>query len=235
MDFIEKIKLLYAIPVERNYGYSEEEILQAERRLRIKFPEALRSFYSKLGKHDNIIGEANSIRLLKFYEFKFDKESSSSLTFALDDDELSYISISRNDLDAENPRVYKFAYYQNEIIKFSETIDNFFLFMACWNGVHHGFKYSTGGVIKIHGERRNKIYYMDNNYRNIMMDILVKIIENNWREITGLYSGHFRLFTNDFMDVIILAQDEKTKSCWLGAGSNYEDRFMRIIGVIPFD
>ena len=234
MDFIEIIKSLYAIPSGLDYGYSEEEIVRAENKLRIRFPEVLRNFYLKLGKHDIIIGEFSSIRLLKFYEFK-EKESLSNLTFASDEDELFFIRINKNDTDAENPAVYKHAYNRNETILFSKTMDNFFLFMACWNGIHHGFKYSTGGVIKIHGERRNKMYYMENNVRNIMMDVLVKIIENNWKEVPGLYSGHFRIFTNEYMEVIILTYDIKSKAFWFGAGSNYKERFNRIIEIIPFN
>ena len=38
MDFIEKIFTLYELSQTVNYGYSEKEILKAEKRLTIKLP-----------------------------------------------------------------------------------------------------------------------------------------------------------------------------------------------------
>jgi hypothetical protein len=52
MDIIKKIKTLYNL--SKDYGYNENEIIEAENNLSINFPKILREYYRILGKNKTV-------------------------------------------------------------------------------------------------------------------------------------------------------------------------------------
>ena len=50
MNFKEKIIKLFSLDKNNCRGYTEKQIVAAEKKLKLKFPEVLRNFYLKFGK-----------------------------------------------------------------------------------------------------------------------------------------------------------------------------------------
>jgi len=228
MDFIEHIKLLYKTPSELVCGYKEKEILETENKLGIKFPEVLRTFYLKLGRHENFINIDEDkylffIRLDKLNDVGFNKALSDFYYIAVDDECNNYY-ININDLNKKNPKVSIFCKtlnmdlnLLNEEFTFIETVELFLIFLAGWNGIHGGLKYRTNITKEISTEN----------------DFLLNL-ENNWIEIKGFRSAHLRMFTSDYKDVIIMSPSKYPKTNFIGFGSNYEENFNKIKEMVPF-
>ncbi|QGK73654.1 SMI1/KNR4 family protein [Flavobacterium sp. SLB02] len=50
MTIIQKIKRLYNLSENENYGFSEAEILELEKKLEVTLPAKLKEYYLELGK-----------------------------------------------------------------------------------------------------------------------------------------------------------------------------------------
>lgn len=61
MNYIAKIKQLYALPENEHSGFTEGEIYEVENRLNIVFPFELKNYYLTLGKVDVINNSYNRL------------------------------------------------------------------------------------------------------------------------------------------------------------------------------
>jgi hypothetical protein len=131
MNNFEKIKTLYNL--SKDYGYSENEIINAENNLTIKFPKILRDYYSLLGKNKKINRSFN--RLLKINGEVGFADDNKYFVFYEENQSATYWAINKNDMDSNNPKVY--GNYDprnciNDWFLYSETIEDFLLSMAYW-------------------------------------------------------------------------------------------------------
>jgi hypothetical protein len=176
MDYIQKIKLLYGLSENINYGFNETEIIEMENKHSIKIPKILREYYLKLGKNENINYSFN--RLLKTKDEIGFTVDENYFVFYEENQGVVYWAINRNDMGNENAKVY--GNYDPEDLTQdwfidSETIDNFLLSMAYWNGVLEGLNLSAN-------------YSNDN---GIEMNT-IKSIEDNFTEIKGITNQQLR-------------------------------------------
>ena len=129
----EKLKMFIAEwhrPLAPGDGYSEEELAEAEVRLGIRFPEALREWYGFAGKWYQAFQVQDEQLSLEALEWEGD-----ALIFHTENQCVCTWSLHREDLGLENPPVYD---EQNEVL-FAETLTDFIvgggLQRACeWRG-----------------------------------------------------------------------------------------------------
>ena len=137
MTIIDKIRKLYGFPQNFHFGFSESEIYQLEKRLNIKFPLKLKSYYLSLGKIETINYSHN--RLLKpNKEIRFSKDR--HLIFYEENQASACWGIKEKDLKFDNPTVWGNYGKEEDSDWLVETnsIDNFFLLMAVYNGTLGG-------------------------------------------------------------------------------------------------
>ena len=216
MDIFQTIKTLYNLT--KNYGYSENDIIQEENKQKIKIPKILREYYLKLGKNKKINETHN--RLLKL-----NKETGFSddgyYVFYEENQAVVYWGINKNDLEKDNPKVYGNYDATNlteEWFVDSETLEGFLLTMAYWNGVLGGLKYTAN-------------YSNDNGIEN---DI-VKNIENNWNEIKGITNEQLRFFTNSDIEIIVVTTDLENKANGIYVGINDKKKFVETLDKIKIE
>ena len=106
----QKIRRLYNLPDDENFGFSETEIITLEKRLDITLPVELRNYYLTLGKSENINYSHN--RLLKpDKEIKFSDDQ--YLIFYEGNQVVAYWGIKEEDLKLNNPAANKvYAKYE---------------------------------------------------------------------------------------------------------------------------
>ena len=117
----EVLEKLYNKKIE---GYSEEELLEAEQRLKIKLPKALRNYYLKYGKL-NINTALHEIFVPQDLDFSYNylieeaeedeeelleedlkEETDNYLLFWVENQGVWYQGIKAEDLENDNPNVY---------------------------------------------------------------------------------------------------------------------------------
>jgi hypothetical protein len=218
MDYIQKIKLLYNLTPNNNYGISENEIVLMEDNLKIKLPKILREYYLALGNDENINNSFN--RLFEPKEIYF-TEDKNYLVFYEENQGVVYWAINKNDMESENPKVYG-NYDPDDLTQDwfidSETTDNFLLSMAYWNGVLEGLDFSA-------------------NYSNDsgIDSNIIKSIENNFVEIKGITNQQSRFFTDKDIEIIALTFDIKNNYNGIYIGTNNEKAYKNILEKINIE
>ncbi|MDR1284610.1 MAG: SMI1/KNR4 family protein [Campylobacteraceae bacterium] len=211
MDIIQKIKTLYNI--SKDYGYSENEIIEAENNLGIKFPKILREYYLIFGKNKTINESFN--RLLNINgEIGF-TDDSNYLVFYEENQGAVYWAVDKKDMGNNNPKVYGNYDPNNGSDNWlvdSETMEGFLLSMAYWNGALEGLQYTAN-------------YSNDDGIENN----IIKNVENYWNEIKGITNQQLRFFTNDDIEIIILTTDLENNANGIYVGTNDKNKFMRIL------
>ena len=211
MDYYQKIKKLYCL--SKNSGYSENEIVEVENNLEIKFPEILREYYHILGKNKAVNESFN--RLLNINgEIGF-TDDNNYLVFYEENQGVVYWAISKNEIGNNNPKVYGNYYPNNKSGDWfidSETIEGFLLTMAYWNGVLGGLKY-------------NAIYSKD----SCIKSNIIKTIENGWEEIKGITNQQLRFFENDGTEIIALTTDLENNVNGIHIGTNNKETFIKTL------
>jgi hypothetical protein len=211
MDMIQKIKTLYDL--SQNDGYSENEIIEAENNLSIKFPRILREYYLILGKNKTVNESFN--RLLNINGETGFTEDTRYLVFYEENQGAVYWAIDQKDLGHNNPKVYGNYDPNNgsdDWFTDSETMEGFLLSMAYWNGALEGLKYTANC----------------SNDDGIESDI-IKNVENRWNEIKGLTSQQLRFFANDDMEIIVLTTDLENNVNGIYTGTNDKTKFMEMM------
>jgi hypothetical protein len=95
-------------PLQEGDGYSEEEVQEAEVRLGIKFPDALRELYLLFGKRDEIVWTYNVLQPLDRLRIV-----QGHLVFWEENQEVYNWCIKPEDMSLPNPKTYCFSVHQN--------------------------------------------------------------------------------------------------------------------------
>src|SRR5690606_19950681 len=140
MSNTDKIRQLYDLPKNENFGYSEADIIELEEKLNIQLPLKLKDYYLTLGKVETLNYSYN--RFLKPHnEIEFSNDR--YLVFYEENQRVAHWGIKEEDLKLDNPAVW--GNYGTEDkpdwhIE-AQSTDNFFILMAVYNGTLGGLKY----------------------------------------------------------------------------------------------
>lgn len=215
MNYIQKIKRLYNLSENENYGFSESEILNLEKTLETKLPLKFKEYYIELGKEENLNYSYN--RLLKpDHEIAFSEDN--FFIFYEENQVVVFWGIKRNDLMKDDPPVYcnyGNAEESNWEIE-TQTTENFFLLMAVYNGTFGGLKFNG------------------NFFGNVSSEI-IKLIAENWQLIPEISWEKQKVYTNDYYEVITLSFDDNSNCTAVFIGSSNQERFDKIIEGIDID
>ena len=214
MEYLQKIKNLYGL--SKNSGYSENEIVEVEKKLKIKFPKTLKEYYHILGKN-KVVNESFN-RLLKINGKIGFTNYNNYLVFYEENQGVVYWAISKEEMENNNPKVHGNYDPNNKLDDWfidSETMEGFLLSMAYWNGVLGGLKYNTN-------------YSKDNKIKSS----IIKKIENGWNEIKGITNQQLRFFENDGREIIALTTDLKNNVNGIYIGTNNKETFIEALGKI---
>ncbi|UPZ14966.1 SMI1/KNR4 family protein [Flavobacterium humidisoli] len=215
MNYIQKIKRLYNLSENENYGFSENQILDLEKTLNIKLPSKLREYYLELGKEENLNYSHN--RLLK-PENEIGFSDDDYLVIYEENQNVAFWGIKKEDLKEDNPPVYG----NYDTIEKSDweietqTTDNFFLFMAVFSGTLGGLQYNG-------------------NYMGEIEPEIVKFVEDNWKLVPEISRENQKVYTDEFYDVISLSFDQNNKCLAAFIGSSDQERFDNILDGIDID
>lgn len=210
MTYQQKIRQLYELDETKNYGFSETEILDLEKRLNFVFPKVLREYYLTLGKNKQLNDTFN--RLLK-PKSEIDFSTDRYLVFYEENQAVVFWAIKEQDLQLDNPCVYgnyDAVNLTQEWFIDSPTMESFLLSMAFWNGVLGGLKFNA-------------------NTETDLTETVINKIEEFWTEIKGITNQQLRFFTSDFSDIIAFTTDLNSKINGLYIGSNDKKKYKNII------
>lgn len=215
MNYIAKIKQLYALPENEHSGFTEGEIYEVENRLNIVFPFELKNYYLTLGKVDVINNSYNRL-LNPSQEIRFSNDN--YLVFYEENQAVVYWGIKEKDLKLTNPPVwgnYGTEEHPDWYLE-ANTTDNFFLLMAIYNGTLGGLKYNA-------------------NFLDIIEPKTVRFIENKWTKLTAVSYDKQKIYTNHFDEVLSLSFDEENNCTAIFIGTNKQEGFDEILNILDLD
>lgn len=215
MEHLQKIRKLYNLPEEENFGFSEEVISKLEERLGTEFPLALKEYYLTFGKNEAINQSHN--RLLK-PENEIDFSNDRYLVFYEENQVVAFWGIKEEDLKLENPAVWG-NYGTNEDPDWyveADTTENFFLLMAVYNGTLGGLKYNA-------------------NYFGEVSSETLKFIQENWILVPEISFEKQKIYTDEFNEVLSLSFDDEDNCVAIFIGTSDEERFDKILDSIGVD
>jgi hypothetical protein len=215
MTTIQKIKRLYNLSEKENYGFSDDEIRELERKLSILLPLKLKEYYLELGKEENLNYSYN--RLLNFkdeVEFSDDEY----LIIYEENQVVAFWGIKKDDLLKDNPPVYGNydTIEKSAWIIETNTINDFFLLMAVYNGTFGGLQFNGNYLGEIDLE-------------------IVKLIEENYTLVPEISRENQKVYTDDFYAVISLSFDQENNCTGAFIGSSNQERFDAILDNIDID
>lgn len=211
----QKIRRLYNLPDEDNFGFSETEMTALEQRLDITLPAALKNYYLSLGKNESINYSHN--RLLKPA-----KEIGSSkdryLIFYEENQMVVSWGIKEADLNQPNPPVWGNSGTEEDPDWYLEanTTDDFFLLMSVYNGTLGGLKYNA----------------------NFLGDVDPKIVESIIASRTLVAEISYekqKVYTDQFDEVISLSFDDEDRCNAIFVGTSDVQRFDIILYKVAVD
>ena len=215
MNYIQKIKRLYSLSEDENYGFSEKQILDLEKTLNVKLPSKIKEYYLELGKEENLNYCFN--RLLK-PENEIGFSDDDFLVFYEENQNVAFWGIKKEDLSKENPPVYG----NYDTIEKSDweietqTTENFFLFMAVFSGTLGGLQFNGNHFGEIDSE-------------------IVKLVEENYTLVSEISRENQKVYTDDFYVVISLSFDQENNCTGVFIGSSDQERFDAILENIDND
>jgi hypothetical protein len=215
MTIIQKIKRLYNLSENENFGFSEAEILALENKLEVTLPAKLKEYYLELGKEENLNYSFN--QLLKPQD-EVDFSDDGYLVIYEENQVVAFWGIKKEDLKLDNPPIYG---NYNTIEKSdweieTQTTELFFLFMAVFNGTLGGLKYNG------------------NHFGSIDSDI-VKFVEQNWTLIPAISRDNQKVYTDNYNEVISLSFDKANNCTAAFIGTSHQDRFDSILENLDID
>ncbi|MEN2488692.1 SMI1/KNR4 family protein [Flavobacterium sp. B11] len=215
MNYIQKIKRLYNLSENENYGFSENEILDLETRLNVKLPSKLKEYYLELGKEENLNYCFN--RLLK-PENEIGFSDDDFLVFYEENQNVAFWGIKKEDLSQNNPPVYGNydTIEKSDWEMETETTENFFVLMAVFNG--------TLGGLQFNG-----------NYLGEIDSQIVKIVEKNYTLVPEISRENQKVYTDEFYEVISLSFDQENNCTGAFIGSSIQERFDAILDLVDID
>ena len=191
-EVVEKyIKKLYNLTAKDCKGFSEAQLLKAEKRLNITLPEEFRAYYLQLGATKSVNQSYNSLATPQQLYFTGDY-----LCFCEENQGVVMWAIRKEDLNNSNPPVW--GNYGAETdpnwIQETQTLSDFWLYIAIYNGVMGGLPYNANAMGG---------WGMENFE---VPEQAVTHIEKQYTELTSLSWKGQRTFINaDFQIVITLA------------------------------
>lgn len=215
MTIIQKIKRLYNLSENENYGFSEAEILELEKKLEVTLPAKLKEYYLELGKEENLNHSFN--RLLKL-ESEIGYSDDGYLVIYEENQVVAFWGIKKEDLKLDNPPVYG----NYDTIEKSDweietqTTEIFFLFMAVFNGTLGGLKYNG-------------------NYFGAIDSDIVKFVEQNWILIPDISRDNQKVYTEGYNELISLSFDQNNNCTAAFIGTSDQDRFDSILENLDID
>jgi hypothetical protein len=205
MTYFQKIRHLYNVPENENFGFSSSEIDKLEKQLGIVLPAKLREYYLTLGKHQAINYSHNRL-LQPGGEIDFSQDD--YLIFYEENQAVVSWGIKKEDLLNPNPPVYG-NYSSDELnpdwhLEF--PTDGCLLMLAVYNGVLGGLKYNANCLESIKPEA-------------------VSCIKDNWKELPDISNNSQRIFTRDYAEMISLSIDSEQNCSAIFIGTNHRERF----------
>ncbi|MBE8726212.1 SMI1/KNR4 family protein [Flavobacterium hungaricum] len=205
---IQHIKRLYNLLENENFGFSEKEISELEKRLEITLPAKLREYYLVLGKEENINYSYNT--LFKPEEITFSEDG--FLLIYEENQGVVIWGIKKEDLILDNPPVY--ANYdtieKSDWIIETQTIEGFLLMMAIYNGTFGGLPYNGNFIGSVSA---NDVFFIEDNFT-----LIDEISRNNQK-----------IYTDDYQDVISLSFDKENNCTAAFIGTYDQERFDDLI------
>ena len=194
---MENIKKLYNLTPKNCKGFSEAQLLKAEKRLHITLPEEFRAYYLQLGATKSVNQSYNSLATPQQLYFAGDY-----LCFCEENQGVVIWAIRKEDLTNPNPPVW--GNYGSETdsdwVLENPKLSDFWLYMAIYNGTLGGLSYNANamGGWGIEGFE--------------VPEQAVSYIEKQYDTLTELCWEGQRVFTDkDFTIVIVLSIHRETK------------------------
>jgi len=211
----EKIRQLYGLPKNENFGFSEDEINKAEKNLNIKFPLEFKKYYLTLGKVEAINYSHNRL-LTPNKEIRFSNDR--YLVFCEENQAVAYWGIKEEDLKSDNPAVWgNYGTEENPDWHIeANSTDNFFLLMSVYNGTLGGLKFNANYFGKIQPE-------------------IAEFIEKNWTKVTEISRDRQKVYTDNFQEVLSLSFDQQDNCNAIFIGTSNQERFDRMLENIEID
>lgn len=215
MTSFDKIRRLYQLKENENFGFTEQDMASLEARLNIQLPKMLREYYLTLGRQENLNYSHN--RLLKP-----DKEigfsSDRHLIFYEENQVVVFWGIRKDDLSLDNPPVWGNYGTDEEPDwhKETETTDAFFLLMAVYNGTLGGLPFNANALKPVNKET-------------------VISIQQNTTRIPEISSNQQVVYTNDFLEMISLSFDKDENCTGIFIGTADAEKFDTMIATLDVD
>ena len=196
MSDMENIKKLYNLMPEDCKGFSETQLLKAEKRLLITLPEEFRAYYLELGATKSVNQSCNSLATPQKLYFAGDY-----LCFCEENQGVVMWAIRKEDLNNPNPPVW--GNYGSETdpnwIQETKNLSDFWLYMAIYNGVMGGLPYNA-----------NAMGSWDNMEGFEVPTEAVAHIEKQYTELTSLSWEGQRTFTDANFQIVITLSIHQT-------------------------
>ena len=193
-------------------GFSETQLLKAEKRLLITLPEEFRAYYLELGATKSVNQSHNSLATPQQLYFEGDY-----LCFCEENQGVVMWAIRKEDLNNPNPPVW--GNYGSETdpnwIQETQTLSDFWLYIAIYNGTMGGLPYNA-----------NAMGGWDMEGFEVPTEAVAHI-EKQYTELTSLSWEGQRTFTDvNFKIVITLAIHQTTnRATAIFIGSTQQELF----------
>ena len=193
---VKNIKNLFHLAPKDCKGFSEEQLLEAEKQLAVKFPLVFREYYLQLGATESVNQSFNSLATPE--QLYFD---GNFLCFCEENQGVVMWAIRKEDLANPNPPVW--GNYGSETnpdwILENPKLSDFWLYMAIYNGTLGGLPYNANAMGGWDMEGFE------------VPERAVSYIEKQYTELTSLSWKGQRVFTDkDFTIVIVLSIHRET-------------------------
>jgi hypothetical protein len=215
MTTVQKIRRLYNLTDDTIFSFPEKEIINAEKRLGVTLPAALRNYYLTLGKNENINASHNRL-LTPEKEIGFSKDG--YLMIYEENQAVVSWGIKEADLILNDPPVWGNSGTEENPDWYLETnsTENFFLLMSVYNGTLGGLKYNA-------------------NYFGHVEPEIVKFIETSRAPVPEISYEKQKVYTNEFDEVISLSYDENNQCSAIFMGTSNQERFDKILDTVAID
>ena len=217
-EVVEKyIKRLYQLAPEDCKGFSEAQLLKAEKRLLITLSEEFRAYYLELGATKGVNQSYNSLATPQQLYFAGDY-----LCFCEENQGVVMWAIRKEDLTNPNPPVW--GNYGSETdpnwIQETKNLSDFWLYIAIYNGVMGGLPYNA-----------NAMGGWDMETFEVPTEAVAHI-EKQYTELTSLSWEGQRTFADvDFQIVITLSIHRVTnRATAIFIGSAQQELFDTLLG-----
>lgn len=213
---VKHIKNLYSLTPKNCKGFSEEQLLEAEKRLAVKFPQVFREYYLQLGATESVNQSFNSLATPEQLYFDGD-----FLCFCEENQGVVMWAIRKEDLANPNPPIW--GNYGSEAdpdwVLENPKLSDFWLYMAIYNGTLGGLSYNANAMGGWDMEGFE------------VPEQAVSYIEKQYDTLTDLCWEGQRVFTDkDFTIVIVLSihrETKRTTAIFIGTSKkNLFDKFL---------